>query len=124
VHPDKFKDLIENLKDKMYIDVVSEPEDEKQQLIAVLFNTLTMYANLRGGQIPNLNYDYVDKVIGQASGLDWTKLFNKAVPPPPMQVGPDGKPVMGAPGQPGQPGIGSAPSLPMNPATNGSAPMM
>ncbi len=111
VRPKYLKELINNLKDKMYIDVVSEPEGQNQSLLSILFNLLTQYTNLRGGPIPNLNYDYIDKIISQNSGFQSDKIFNKNVPPAPAQVGPDGQPLEA-------PAEGSKPVLPMNPAMN------
>lgn len=117
--PKYMKDLVNNLKDKMYIDVVAEPEGQNQSLLAVLFNLLTEYANLQGGKIPNLNYEYLDKIIGQNSGFEADKLFLKSAPAQPGvdpnnpgAVGPDGQPVAGPKGQ------ASAPVLPRNPQMN------
>ena len=119
VRPDYLKNIVENLRDKIYIDVVSEPDGQNQSLLAVLFNLLTEYANLRGGQIPNLNYDYVDKIIGQNSGFEADKLFLKNAP---AQPGVDPNNPVGAVGPDGQPvapkGKASAPVLPRNPQMN------
>lgn len=122
VRPEYIRDIVLNLRDKMYIDVVSEPDGQGQLLLSVLFNLLTQYANLRGGQIPNLNFEYLDKIVGQNSGFESDKLFlkkdemmeqmtgmemeNGIIPntPEKMPVGPKGKP--------------SAPKLPMNPQMN------
>lgn len=120
VRPSFLKELVINLRDKMYMDVVAEPEGQNQSLLAVLFNLLTEYANLQGGKIPNLNYEYLDKIIGQNSGFDQDKLFLKATPPvagvdpnnPQGAVGPDGQPIAGPKGQ------ASAPVLPRNPQMN------
>ncbi len=116
VRPQYLKDLVENLRDKIYIDVVAEPDGQNQSLLAILFNLLTQYANLRGGVIPNLNFDYLDKIIGQNSGFESDKLFLKNTPPAPS-VGPDGLPIEGAPGA-SMPGKASNPVLPQNPAMN------
>lgn len=118
VRPQYLKDLVNNLRDKLYIDVMSEPEGQNQSLLSILFNLLTQYGNLRGGVIPNLNYEYVDKLIAQNSGFQSDKLFLKAVPPPPGTIGPDGKPIEG------QSPTGSAPVLPMNPMNNQSNPIL
>ncbi len=114
VRPEYLKNIVNNLKDKIYIDVVSEPEGQNQSLLSILFNLLTQYTNLRGGPIPNLNYDYIDKLIGQNSGFQTDKIFNKNVPQPQPAVGPDGQPVE-------QPAEGSTPVLPMNPAMNSAS---
>jgi len=122
VRPKYLQDFVKKMKDKMYVDVVSEPEGQDRNLLAVLFNLLTQYANLRGGVIPNLNFEYLDKVIGQSSGLDWNKIFVKAQPAPaPGALGPDGQPILQntPPGQPAAPaGKASAPVLPQNPVMN------
>ncbi len=115
--PEYLKELVSNLKDKIHIEVVAEPEGHDRNLLAVLFNLLTQYANLRGGTIPNLNYEYIDKIIGQSSGFEWDKLFTKAEPGPmtPM-IGPDGVTPIEPGG--GGPGKASAPVLPQNPVMN------
>lgn len=121
VRPSYIKELVENLRDKMYIDVVSEPEGQNQSLLAILFNLLTEYANLRGGNIPNLNYDYLDTIVGQNSGFQSDKLFLKNLPPAPMNpmMGPDGMPIDPSGGSaPGVKGKPSAPKLPRNPSMN------
>lgn len=117
VRPQYLKDLVNNLRDKMYIDVVSEPDGQNESLLSILFNILTQYGNLRGGVIPNLNYDYIDKLIAQNSGFQSDKIFLKNVPPPPPQIGPDGKPIQTAP-------TGSAPILPMNPINSNVNPIL
>jgi hypothetical protein len=119
--PDYITKLVNGLRDKIYIDVMSEPEGQEQSLLTILFNLLTEYANLRGGQIPNLNYDYLDKIIGENSGFEADKLFLKAVPqqqldpnnPNPGAVGPGA-----GSGAPAPKGKASAPVLPRNPALN------
>lgn len=108
--PSYIKNLIDNLYDKMYIEVISEPEGQNQSLLTILFNLLTQYANIRGGVIPNLNYDYVDKIISQNSGFQSDKLFIKNVTQQPMMPGMEE----------GMEPTGSSPVLPMNPSSNGS----
>jgi len=95
--PEYIQDIVENLKDKIYIDVVAEPEGQEAQLIAALFNLLMQYTNLRGGQTENINFDYLEKVIGDNSGFDAKKLFKKPEPNP-MGGGmlPPGTPPVGA----------------------------
>jgi hypothetical protein len=123
VRPDYIRNVVENLRDKMYISVLSEPEGQGNVLLSVLFNLLTQYGNLRGGSIPNLNYEYIDKLIGQNSGFQADKLFIKAVPSP-MQPGVDGLMPNTPAGMPvgpknaPSPGKASAPKLPMNPQMN------
>ena len=127
VHPKKAKDMFKKLKDKMYIKVVSEPTGQNQSLLGILFNLLTQYANLRGGPIPNLNYDYLDKIIGRNSGFDIDKIFLQQEPQQPIQIGPDGLPVpqMGMPGQvpnmPNMPGSVTKPKPPQNAVLAGSS---
>lgn len=124
VRPEYLQELVNKMKDKMYIEVVSEPEGNNRNLLAVLFNLMTQYANLRGGTIPNINYDYLDKLIGQSSGFEWDKIFTKAQPAPMTPMNPDGTPTIGLDGKPMvpntpiAPGKASAPVLPQNPVLN------
>lgn len=104
--PDWLQNLVNNLKDKMYIDVIAEPEGQNQSLISILFNLLTGYANLRGGVIHNLNFEYIDKIVGENSGFESDKLFLKT--PPPM-----------APNIGGAEGEASKPIIPRDPSMNG-----
>ncbi len=125
VRPDFLKNLVENLRDKMYIDVVAEPEGTNQSLLAVLFNVLTEYANLRGGTIPNLNYDYLDKIISQNSGFEADKLFLKNAPAQPGVDPNNPAGVVGPNGQAVAPkGKASAPVLPRNPMLNNANPIL
>ena len=84
VNPKVAKKRFKTLKGKIYLKVVSEPDGQNQSLLGILFNLLTQYANLQGHPIQNLNYSYLDKVIGQNSGFDIDKIF---MPPQPMQNG-------------------------------------
>ena len=118
VRPDYIMDLCKNLKKKIYIDVVAEPEGSGETKLASLFNLLTQYINIRGGDSSRVNFDYLEKVIGDNSGFEGDKLFTEP-PPPEMMIGPDGMPVApeqgglppgtGTPASPMVPGVGSAP---------------
>lgn len=99
------KETLKRLKDKIKIRVVAEPDGQNQSLIGILFNLLTGYANLHGGVIPNLNYEYLDKIIGQNSGFEGNKLFTKV----PLQS------IMGAPGMMPENGTSATPGLPAKP---------
>lgn len=102
VRPDYIKGIMNNLSNKIYIDVVAEPEGQGQQLLSSLFNLLTEYANLRGGDTQNIDWDYIESLIGENSGFEQTKIFKKA---PPIQMQPEG---MLPPGTP-PPNTASAP---------------
>lgn len=106
VRPDYIQGIVKNLSNKIYIDVVAEPEGQGQQLLGALFNLLTEYANLRGGDTKNINFDYIEKIIGENSGFDSEKIFTKA---PPVDINqqagdpsltPDGQPIPGVPSAP------------------------
>ena len=73
VDPKQFKEMMKKMRDKIYIKVVSEPDGQNQSLLGILFNLLTQYSNVQGKPIPNLNTDYLDKIIGQNSGFDINK---------------------------------------------------
>ncbi len=88
-NPSYIKKLIDNMKDKIYIDVVAEPDGQNQSLLAVLFNLLTQYSNLRGGDSSSINFEYLEKIIGQNSGFEADKLFIKKPPMPNMPMGVD-----------------------------------
>ena len=125
--PEYLKQIITQLRDKIYIDVVSEPEGEQVSLLGILFNLLTQYANLRGGTIPNLNTEYLEKIIDQNSGFDVGKLFLKNAPAQPgmpvpgaQQMGPNGQPL-----PPGMQANGGTPGvLPMNTQNNQQNPVL
>lgn len=115
VNPTKAKDAMKRLKDKIYIKVVSEPDGQNQSLLGILFNLLTQYTNLQGHPIQNLNYEYLDKIIGQNSGFDIDKIFLPNQPHQMQQsmvpqIGPDGQPIQ--PGNGGTPSNANVPSLP------------
>jgi len=95
VKPDYIQNLMKNLKNKIYIDVVAEPEGQGQQLLSSLFNLLAQYANIRGGNTQNINFDYIEKIIGDNSGFDASKLFVKAEPQQNPML-PEGTPPPGA----------------------------
>lgn len=131
VDPKVAKKNFKKLKDKVYIKVVSEPDGQNQSLLGILFNLLTQYANLQGHPIQNLNYDYIDKIIGQNSGFDIDKIFvpNKpaptAQPIPGAPLPPGGantnNPPIPTPSLPNMPGI-STPSKPPQNATLAGTP--
>ncbi len=115
--PDYLKSVIQHLRDHIYIEVISEPEGEKMSLLGVLFNILTQYVNLKGGDFTDINFEYLQKVIDQNSGFEPNKIFLQNKPQgqmvnPQAQVGPDGQPVV--PGAPQTANGGSQPILPMN----------
>lgn len=77
IKPKDVKEFLEKVKDTMYIKVVSEPEGQNQSLLGALFNNLTAYSNLLGTPIPNLNTEYIDRIIDDNSGFESNKLFLK-----------------------------------------------
>lgn len=87
VNPKMTKEMFKKLKGKIYIKVVSEPDGQNQSLLGILFNLLTQYANLQGHPISNLNYAYLDKIIGQNSGFDIDKIFLPNQPQNQLQPG-------------------------------------
>jgi len=119
VSPKIAKDRFKKLKDKIYIKVVSEPDGQNQSLLGILFNLLTQYANLQGHPIQNLNYAYLDKIIGQNSGFDIDKIFLPPQPqatPPVGQMPPQGGLPTGGGTQGGQQQTnGNTPNLPNMP---------
>jgi hypothetical protein len=78
VKPSFIKNVMKNLSDRIYIDVVSEPDGQGQQLLGSLFNLLTAYVNLRKGDNSTINFDYIESVIGEHSGFDAHKMFTEA----------------------------------------------
>lgn len=115
VKPKEVKEIINKLKDKMYIEVVSEPEGQNQSLLGLLFNTLMAYQNLQGQPIPNLNYEYLDKLIADNSGFQSNKLFMKV---PQQNVMMPQDPMAGLGGGMQQPGGMAMPSTPAKPPQN------
>ena len=123
-NPKKVKDMVKHLKDYIYIDVVSEPDGKNMSLLGVLFNVLMQYMQVKGGPISNLNFDYIDSIIGQNSGFDADKLFIEQPPAElaqPMIDPATGQPIPGAPtgapsgaGYQSQPGMVQLPKLPQN----------
>lgn len=77
IDPKKMKEVWLKIKDRFYMNVVSQPDGQNQSLLGILFNLLTQYQTLRGGVIPNLNWDYMDKLIDENSGFQSNKLFTK-----------------------------------------------
>lgn len=134
--PAYLQQIIMQLRDKIYIDVVSEPDGEQSSLLGMLFNILTQYVNLKGGDNSDVNFEYLQKVIDQIAGFDPGKIFLKNKPQPqPMpgmppqgmqqpgmqpQPGPGGKPL--PPGV--QPNGGTAGIIPMNVQNNQQNPIL
>ena len=126
VNPKKVKEMVKNLKEYIYIDVIPEPDGQNTSLLGVLFNILMQYMQVKGGPISNLNFDYVDSIIGQNSGFDADKLFIKQAPAQlqqPMIDPATGQPLPQVPGAPGapsgagfqsQPGQVQLPKMPQN----------
>jgi hypothetical protein len=102
----------------MYIKVVSEPEGQNQSLIGALFNNLTAYSNLRGGVIPNLNFEYIDKIIDENSGFEKNKLFTKVPVDQMSQLFQPQQGIEGVASQAGVPGVPQRASKPKPPANN------
>lgn len=96
--PKELMDIYKKMRNEMYIEVVAQPEGEEMSLLTVLFNLLTQYANLKGGDTRKVNFDYLETIIAENSGFDSNKLFlDEAPPAPPQQILPPGTPP-GAPG--------------------------
>ena len=110
--PKQTKEIIKKLRNKLYIDVVSEPEGQNQSLLGILFNILAQYSNLRGGVLPNLNFEYLDKIISQNSGFDASEIFKKMQEPMVMPQMAGLSAPTGADGLPTQPT--QAPQQPQN----------
>lgn len=126
VNPKKVKEMVKHLKDYIYIDVIPEPDGQNTSLLGVLFNILMQYMQVKGGPITNLNFDYIDSIIGQNSGFDADKLFIQQPPAQltqPMIDPATGQPLpqpggpLGAPSGAGfqsQPGMVQLPKMPQN----------
>lgn len=91
--PAYLKDIYRRMRDQTYMNVVASPEGEQNMLLAMLFNVLTQYANLKGGDTKKINFDYLETIISENSGFDSNKLFlEEALEPPqpivsPLQAG-------------------------------------
>ncbi|MGV8130839.1 MAG: hypothetical protein ACP5N7_01935 [Candidatus Pacearchaeota archaeon] len=127
VNPKKVKDFVKRLKDMVYIEVLSEPMGQNTALLGILFNNLMQYAQVQGGPVKNLNYDYIDSIIGENSGFDADKIFLKEKPAElsmPMIDPTTGLPIPGAAGQampggtPGIPSPAGSVQLPKVPQNN------
>lgn len=128
VDPKAVKDMVKKLKDNLYIEVLSEPKGQNTSLLGILFNTLMQYAQVQGKPIENLNYSYIDSIIGQNSGFEADKIFIKDKPmqlqtpmidPATGQPTPQGQPGQGqmpggTPGVPSQGGTVQMPKIPQN----------
>jgi len=77
MNPVKMKEMWTKMKDKFYMNVVSQPDGQNQSLLGILMNLLSQYQTLRGGVIPNLNWEYIDKLIDENSGFQSNKLFTQ-----------------------------------------------
>lgn len=84
--PKQLQEIFKRMRDKIYIDVVSEPEGEQISLLTMLFNLLTQYVNLKGDG-KKINFDYLETIISDNSGFDSNKLFLDEVPPEPTIPG-------------------------------------
>jgi hypothetical protein len=73
--PKDIKNVYKKLRDKIYINVVASPEGEQMNLLAMLFNLLTQYVNLKGGDSRKINFDYLETIIADNSGFDPNKVF-------------------------------------------------
>jgi hypothetical protein len=96
VRPDYLMNLVKNLPNKIYIDVIPEPEGSEQNQLTALFGSLIQYANLRAGDTSAIDFEYLEQIIGDNSGFEADKIFKKVAPPQP--------PMPGMPGQPPPPG--------------------
>lgn len=107
--PKELQQIFKRIRDQVYMDVVSQPDGEQITLLGMLFNLLTQYSNLRGGDTSKINFDYLETIIDQNSGFEQNKLFldEPLQPPqPPGQV---------VPGQnPNQPPTPPASVIPQN----------
>lgn len=112
VNGEKLKGILYNIKDKIKIDVISEPDGQEQAMLSTLFNIFTAYGNLKG-DVNNINYDYLEEVIAKNSGFDETKLFKKNQPQ--QQQLPEAQGDMGLPGV--SPDGGSQPRYSRAPAS-------
>lgn len=95
VRPSELQEIYQRIRDQMWMDVVSEPEGEQVTLLGMLFNLLTQYSNLKGGDTRKINFDYLETIIADNSGFDSNKLFlDEPLQPPPVpgQLGPGGQP--------------------------------
>ena len=91
--PKELKDIYKKLRDKTWMNVVSKPEGEQVTLLGMLFNLLTQYSNLKGGDVGKINFDYLETIISENSGFDANKLFleESATPAPtPGGANPEG----------------------------------
>lgn len=73
--PAQLKSILKNMRGKIYIDVVAEPEGQQVTLLAALFNILTQYVNLKGGDSRKIDFDYIETIIADNSGFDPDRLF-------------------------------------------------
>ncbi len=73
--PTALKDIIKRIRDNAKIEVVAEPEGEQVALLGSLFNLLTQYANLKGGDTRKVNFDYLETIIAENSGFDANKIW-------------------------------------------------
>ncbi len=115
--PKELKEIYTRMRDQMWMNVTSQPEGEQVTLLGFLFNLLTQYSNLKGGDTKKINFDYLETIIAENSGFDENKVFLEEPLEPEPVPSPYGP---GAPGA-GVPvaGQGAAPgakiSLNMNP---------
>ena len=84
VKPSDLKDLLKRIRDQVWMNVVSQPEGEQVTLLGMLFNLLTSYSNLKGGDTKKINFDYLETIIAENSGFDSNKLFLEESLEPPL----------------------------------------
>jgi len=78
--PKYIKDIYKRMRDKFHVQVISEPEGEQSMLLGLLFNLLTQYVNLKGGDPSKINFDYLETIIAENSGFDSNKIFIEESP--------------------------------------------
>jgi len=76
-NPKYIKSLVKNMPNRIYIEVIAEPEGEEGAKLAGLFNLLTQFANLRGGDTSTINFGTIEKLIEQNSPYEAEELFTK-----------------------------------------------
>lgn len=86
VNPKEFKNTYKRMRQQIYIDVVAQPEGEQVSLLTILFNLLTQYVNLKGGDNQKINFDYLETIIADNSGFDPTRLFLDEAPIQPVAL--------------------------------------
>lgn len=91
--PKDLKDIYKRMRDKIWINVIAQPDGEQNSLLGMLFNLLTQYINVGGNQ-QKINFDYLETIIAENSGFDSNKLFLEDSDLPPIPQVPPGMPGM------------------------------